>query len=278
MIDQQSIRTLVRLALQEDIGSGDATAMAIPLARRARARLIAKQDIVLSGLELVKIVLEEFCSDAQILQTRQDGELLQKNETLLVLEGCARDLLTTERTILNFLQRTCGIATYAKKHRDILNDHPMQILDTRKTTPGFRYWEKKAVRDGGLKNQRMRLDDGILIKENHIRAAGSISEAIKNLGTISLPLQVEVTSWQEAKEAIDNGVFRLLLDNFSPAALKGLVPRLREYKQGLFLEASGGIQYETLKDFASTGVDAVSIGALTHSVPAADLSLLFDFH
>lgn len=275
-------RQIIRLALEEDIGSGDLTALAVPPEVRANARLVAKEPCVLSGLELAGIVLEVFGADASVSFPSgiRNGAFVEKGGLVLCLEGRARDLLTTERTLLNILQRLCGVATQARKYKDALGDSAVKVLDTRKTTPGLRYWEKQAVRDGGLHNHRQRLDDGVLIKENHIRASGSIRLALANLqGKVKadLPVEVEVTAWEEAKEAVDCNVTRLLLDNFEPAALKELVARLRQLKCGLYLEASGGIRLENLKDYAATGIDAISVGALTHSVRSVDLSLQFEF-
>lgn len=275
-------RQLITLALEEDIGQGDLTALAVPAEIRARARLVAKEDCVLSGLELAPLVLEVFgaVAEAKVTAGLGDGSAVKAGTTVLTFEGRARDLLTCERTFLNLLQRTCGVATQARRYKDALGGATLTVLDTRKTTPGLRYWEKKAVRDGGLTNHRMRLDDGVLIKENHIRASGSIQLALANLQSkvkAEIPVEVEITKWEEAKEAIDSGVSRLLLDNFTPAALREFVPRLRAEKEGLYLEASGGVTLESLRDYATTGVNAVSVGALTHSVRAADLSLLFEF-
>lgn len=282
MGEHTATRTLIRLALEEDIGKGDLTALAVPPEVRAKAKLVAKQDLVLSGLPLVEMVLEVFGGDIRYSLTDgiDDGSEVSKGQTLLLLEGRARDLLTVERTLLNFLQHTSGVATLARTYRKALGASSLKVLDTRKTQPGLRYWEKKAVRDGGLHNHRHRLDDGVLLKENHIRASGSITLAMANLqGKIpeDVPVEVEVTSWEEALEALHCGVKRLLLDNFRPTQLKELVPKLREKQAGLFLEASGGIHLDNLLDYAHTGVDAVSIGALTHSVKAVDLSLLFEF-
>lgn len=275
-------RQLIRLALEEDIGTGDLTALAVPPEVRAKARLVAKESCVLSGLELAPLVLEVFGADAKVeaLNGLADGSFVQKGTTVLQFEGRARDLLTCERTILNFLQRLCGIATMAKIYKDALEGAPLTILDTRKTTPGYRVWEKKAVRDGGLTNHRARLDEGVLVKENHIRASGSIELALANLaGKIKpeIPVEVEVTNWDEIEQALKFGITRLLLDNFTPDQLRELVPKIRAKNAKVFLEASGGITLQNLRDYAKTGVDAVSVGALTHSVKSADLSLLFEF-
>lgn len=283
MDEHSAARQIIRLALEEDIGTGDLTALSVPPEVRARARLIAKEPCVLSGLELAEIVLEVFGADASVSFASgiHNGVAVKKGDLVMSFEGRARDLLTTERTILNLLQRFCGVATQARRYKEALGGASLKVLDTRKTTPGLRLWEKKAVKDGGLHNHRQRLDDGVLIKENHIRASGSIQLALANLaGKVKpeIPIEVEVTKWEEAKEAVDFGVTRLLLDNFSPAALKEIVARLREYKPGLILEASGGITLENLPAYAASGVDAVSVGALTHSVRSVDLSLLFEFN
>jgi nicotinate-nucleotide pyrophosphorylase (carboxylating) len=282
MDEHSATRQLIRLALEEDIGAGDLTALAVPPEVRAKARLVAKEDCVVSGLELAQTVLEVFGADANVFfpAGMRDGAAVRSGDLILRLEGRARDLLTTERTLLNLLQRLSGVATQARRYKDALGNAPLKVLDTRKTTPGLRYWEKKAVRDGGLHNHRQRLDDGVLIKENHIRASGSIRLALANLqGKVKaeVPVEVEVTRWEEAEEAIRCGVTRLLLDNFSPAALQEIVVKARNLQPGLYLEASGGIQRENLLAYAATGVDAVSVGALTHSVRAVDLSLLFEF-
>jgi len=276
-------RQLIRLALDEDIGSGDLTVLAVPPEVRARARLVAKEACVLSGLELAPLVLEVFGADAHVSLENgiHDGAEVKAGATVMTFDGRARDLLTCERTVLNILQRLCGVATQAKKYKDALGGQQLTVLDTRKTTPGFRHWEKKAVRDGGLTNHRMRLDQGVLVKENHIRAGGSIKLALANLaGKIKtdIPVEVEVTKWEEIEEALACGIKRLLLDNFTPAQLRELVPRIRaKATHAVFLEGSGGVTLENLKDYASTGVDAVSVGALTHSVKSVDLSLLFEF-
>jgi nicotinate-nucleotide pyrophosphorylase (carboxylating) len=286
MNHNNATRQLISLALDEDIGTGDLTALAVPPEVRAKALLIAKEPCVLSGMEIAPLVLEVFGADAtcEAVPGAHDGAFVSKGATLLSFNGRARDLLTCERTILNFLQRLCGIATMAKTYKDALEGAALTILDTRKTTPGFRVWEKKAVRDGGLTNHRARLDEGVLVKENHIRASGSIELALANLaGKVKpgIPVEVEVTKWEEVEEALKFGVRRLLLDNFTPAQLTELVPRIRAKgvigAEPVFLEASGGVTLASLKDYAKTGVDAVSVGALTHSVKSADLSLLFEF-
>ncbi|MGZ3649521.1 MAG: carboxylating nicotinate-nucleotide diphosphorylase [Bdellovibrionota bacterium] len=281
MPNLNAARQLIRLALDEDIGSGDLTVLAVPPEVRARAKLIAKEACVVSGVELGALVLEVFGADAKVEALVEDGASVPAGTTLLQFEGRARDLLTCERTILNFMQRLCGIATQAARYKKALGGAKLTVLDTRKTTPGLRDLEKKAVKDGGLTNHRMRLDEGVLVKENHIRASGSIELALANLhGKVprNIPLEVEVTKWEEIQEAFRCGVTRLLLDNFTPAQLRELVPRIRAEQPGVYLEGSGGVTLESLPDYATTGLDAVSVGALTHSVPSTDLSILFEFN
>lgn len=282
MSDLSSMRALINLALQEDIGAGDLTAFSVPPEVRARADLVAKEEIVVSGLEVATLVLEVFGADAsvEVATGVKDGSRLKKGAKLLTLVGRSRDLLTTERTILNILQRLCGVATLAAAYKEILGPSSVKLLDTRKTTPGMRAWEKKAVRDGGLFNHRARLDEAVLIKENHIRASGSIALAVSNLhGKIppETPVEIEVTNWEEAQEAIRCGIKHLLLDNFTPLDLAAVVAKIRAKSAGVVLEASGGITRENLRDYAASGVDTISMGALTHSVRAVDLSLLFQF-
>lgn len=277
---ENALHTLIRLALEEDIGKGDLTAAAVPEGAEARARLVAKESVVVSGLGVVPEILRVAKSGARLEFRAKDGERLEKGAELLRLSGNARELLALERVILNFLQRLCGIATASARYAEAAEGTGLMILDTRKTTPGFRALEKKAVRDGGLHNHRFSLDTGILVKENHIRAAGGIEKAVKALrkahGSLHA-IEVEVTNRSEAFTALELGVKRLLLDNFSPSALAPLVRELKGMQKDVFLEASGGITFENLREYAAAGADAVSIGALTHSVRAADLSLLFEF-
>ncbi len=267
-------RQLITLALEEDIGSGDLTALAVPPEIRARARLVAKEDCVLSGLELAALVLEVFGADgkATVAPGLEDGKQVKAGTTVLSLDGRARDLLTTERTFLNLLQRTCGVATQASRYKEALAGAKLTVLDTRKTTPGLRYWEKKAVRDGGLTNHRMRLDDGVLIKENHIAAAGGIAPAMHAAMALNagVSIQVEVESLDELEQALAAGATSVLLDNFSLQMMRDAV-RLSAGRA--VLEASGGINMATVRAIAETGVDRISIGSLTKDVKATDYSL-----
>lgn len=280
-----NLSSLIQMALREDVGKGDLTAMAVPTATKAVAKIVAKEACVVSGVELAQMVLKEFGSSAHCVDFVTDGFALEKGNVLGIIKGNAREILTCERTILNFLQRLCGIATNASSYKELIGNSKVILLDTRKTTPGFRSLEKKAVRDGGLTNHRSRLDEAVLLKENHLRAAGSITKAIENLKAnlspekfTSIPVQVEVTCWNEIQEAMDCGLMRMLLDNFSPEETRKVVSRIRESSKEIYLEASGGITKENIAAYAATGVNAISMGALTHSVKSTDLSLLFDFH
>lgn len=273
-------RRIIEWALEEDAGRGDITAVCVPETKQARATLIAKAPCVVSGLWLVSEVVTQAAGNrVGVDYFTADGNKLSSGAKLLELRGPARDILLLERTLLNFLQRTTGIATQAAEYAERVKDLPVRLVDTRKTTPGLRWIEKRAVRDGGLHNHRFALDSGILVKENHIRAAGGITQAVtilKQEAPNALPIQVEVTSREEAREAIAAGAASLLLDNFPPDELGPIVKEIRGYAPKIWLEASGGVNLETVRAFALTGVDCISIGALTHSVRAADLSLLFN--
>ena len=273
---EKALLQLMRLALAEDIGSGDLTAQAVPADRRAKAKLIAKEDLVFSGSSVIEPLLQVAEAKSKITLLVKDGELVAKGAPFLLWEGPAREILSLERTLLNFLQRLCGIATEARRIALLVKGTNLQVLDTRKTTPGFRALEKAAVKDGGLHNHRLSLDTGILIKENHIRAAGGIAAAVKALGKQQYPIQVEVTNHSEVFEALQLGLRHLLLDNFSPEELKKMVQKILAQYPDAVLEASGGVTTQSLPLFAASGVHRVSMGALTHSVRAADISLLFE--
>lgn len=281
MVSSQ-IRTLIQMALAEDFGRGDISALAVPRNAQAKAEIIAKDSaIIVSGLWLVPEILSHFSVSAQLHS--QDGSSCTKGQKILSLQGSAREILGLERTLLNFLQRLSGIATLAQKYKqavaNISGASPhLRLLDTRKTTPGFRELEKRAVRDGGLQNHRFSLDTGILLKENHLRAAGGLRSAIiamQEHAPSGMEIEVEVTNLAEANTAAALGIRSLLLDNFSVEEMRAAVKILRLEFPQIILEASGGINLQTIAAYAGTGVDAISIGALTHSAPAADLSLLF---
>lgn len=286
-----SVFRLIDLAIEEDLGRGDLTSLAVPESAKANARIVAKSDLTVSGLVLVEPIFRAVGLVPERLERlARDGERLERGREILRFRGPARTLLGVERTLLNFLQRSSGVATLATQFHQQLEStrraHPdrvrasLRVVDTRKTMPGFRWLDKRAVKDGGLANHRFGLDSGVLLKENHLRAAGGISAAVRALeGKVphGISVEVEVTNREEAFEAVEAGVQFLLLDNFSVADLNPLVRELRNRREDLVLEASGNLSLLTLSDYAQSGVDILSVGALTHSAPAADLSLLFDF-
>ena len=265
----------VRTALAEDIGSGDITASLIPPEQTAHATVICRETAVLCGMAWFNAVFAELDTAIRVDWQVQDGEQLQAGQQLCTLSGPARHILTGERTALNFLQTLSGTATLARRYADTVADLPVRILDTRKTIPGLRLAQKYAVRIGGCDNHRIGLYDGILIKENHIAATGSIREAVQ-MARSTHPdtlVEVEVESVDQVKAAIAAGADRLLLDNFSNSAMTAAVQQVAGRVQ---LEASGGITLENLRETALTGVDFISTGTLTKNIHAIDLSMRFD--
>lgn len=272
---EQQIHALVKTALQEDIGSGDLTAGLIPDDARAHATVISREDAILCGTAWFDAVFEALDERIHVQWSAHDGDRIQADQSLCKLSGPARALLSGERTALNLLQTLCGTASRARQYADIVADLPVKILDTRKTLPGLRIAQKYAVQVGGCHNHRIGLYDGILIKENHIVAAGSITAAVHNaraLGT-ELPVEVEVENFDEIREALAASADILLLDNFSPDQLTEAVSLNAGQAR---LEASGGITLENLRTIAETGVDFISIGSLTKDLRATDLSMRFD--
>ncbi len=266
---------LVRLAVEEDLGSGDLTAALVPEDRVWKARVISREAAVLCGHAWFDAVFHHIDPRVDIHWYAHDAERVEPGQLLCTLEGRARSLLSGERTALNFLQTLSGTATTAARYAEVVQDLDTRILDTRKTLPGLRHAQKYAVRCGGCHNHRSGLYDGILIKENHIAAAGGIRaaiEAARELPT-ELPVEIEVENLEEVKQALDAGADRLLLDNFTPAQLREAV-RLSAHRAEL--EASGGIDLGNLREYAETGVDFISIGALTKDLRAIDLSMRFD--
>ena len=262
---------IVRRALEEDIGRGDATtAAAIAPEQRARGVILAKTALVVAGLDVAAETFRQLDAKVVIEVVWGDGARVGANEPIALVTGNARALLTGERTALNFLQRLCGIATLTSKYVDAAARR-ITILDTRKTTPGLRELEKYAVRCGGGTNHRQRLDDGILIKDNHKRLAGGVrtatEQALRNAG--GLTVEVEVENLAELDEALAAGAPRILLDNFTTYDIREAVTRVAGRAT---VEISGGVTLERIPELATTGADFVSIGALTHSAPAADVS------
>ena len=282
MIIPAQVKHLIAMALEEDLGRGDPTSFAVPKGLEANAKIIAREPLVVSCIWLIDAIVELSGCKLQVEDLATNGQKLCTEEVIANISGNARQLLGLERSILNFLQRTCGVATYASQYRSILaeaKNKNLKIVDTRKTIPGWRYLDKQAVRDGGLQNHRYGLDRGILIKEKHIRAAGGIKKAIDWLHQEiphSLLLEVEVTSLIEAREAIAFGAEALLLDNFNAKDLLVVAKTLKVEAPHVLLEASGGVNLKNVHEYLDTGIDLISVGALTHSASAANLSLLFE--
>lgn len=270
----------VALALAEDVGAGDLTAALVPASRPARATVITREAAVLCGRPWVDEVFRQLDPSVKVEWEVREGAEVAPAQRLLRLSGPARSLLTGERTALNFLQTLSGTATTTRRWVEIVAGLPCRVLDTRKTLPGLRRAQKYAVRCGGGSNHRMGLYDGILIKENHIMAAGSIAAAVAAARTsgASVPVEVEVEGLDELRETLDAGADMALLDEFSLEDLRAAVALNRAHARGsIKLEASGNVTTETLRPIAETGVDFVSIGSLTKHLRAIDLSMRFEF-
>jgi nicotinate-nucleotide pyrophosphorylase (carboxylating) len=274
-IELTELEPLVRRALDEDVGSGDLTTQAtVPAGLRARARITQKQPGVLYGLDAAQLAFALLDSGARFVTLAEEG-VWRDGGPVLDVEGEAAALLRAERTALNLLQRLSGVATLTARYVEAVRGTRARVLDTRKTTPGLRLLEKAAVAAGGGTGYRIGLFDAILIKENHAAMAGGVGEAVR-LARASAPdvlVEVECRNDEEVDEALAAGAPRLLLDNMSPAQMRAIVARVGNRAE---LEASGGIDLETIRDVAETGVDFISVGALTHSAPALDLSLLLE--
>jgi nicotinate-nucleotide pyrophosphorylase (carboxylating) len=265
---------LVERALAEDLGSGDATSNAVlPADAGCEAVIEARERLVVCGTPIAVAVLERVDAELRIETLRPEGAFAERGAPLLAITGRARSVLAAERTALNFLGRLCGVASQARRYADAVAGTGVEILDTRKTLPGWRVLDKYAVAVGGGRNHRFGLYDALLIKDNHVAAAGGVAAAVKAARAAApshLMLQVEVESEEQAAEAIEAGARSLLLDNRSPAELRRLAARFRERA---LLEASGGVTLANVREIAETGIHRISIGALTHSAPNADVAL-----
>ncbi|MTW19729.1 carboxylating nicotinate-nucleotide diphosphorylase [Allochromatium palmeri] len=272
ILDPARIESQVRLALEEDVGSGDLTASLLPADQMARAELITRESAVLCGAPWFETVFRLLDPEIQICWDVNDGEHISPGQRLCTIAGHSRALLTGERTAMNYLQMLSGTATLARRYADAVAGLPVRLLDTRKTLPGLRFQQKYAVRCGGGHNHRIGLFDVILIKENHILAAGSIPAALETARTLhpGVPVEIEVESLAELEIALGAGASVVLLDNFAPDDLRRAVALTAGRAQ---LEASGGISLETIRAVAETGVDRISVGALTKDVRAVDLSM-----
>jgi nicotinate-nucleotide pyrophosphorylase (carboxylating) len=273
-LDLRAVRSLIERFLDEDIGHGDVTTEAvIDASARGAARIEAREDFVVAGLEAARLAFEILDDEMRWDARVSEGEGVAAGDVIVRIEGSLRAILTAERTALNLLARLSAVATLTRRFVDEVEGTPARIVDTRKTTPGLRVLEKAAVRAGGGGNHRFGLDDGILVKDNHIRAAGGVAPAVeraRNAAPHGLVVEVEVTDLRELDDALSAGAQAVLLDNMDPSTVKEAVARAGGK---VILEASGGMSLDNVRDFAATGVDLISIGALTHSAGSVDVSL-----
>lgn len=274
--NDQLITELIRLAFAEDVGDGDHTTLStIPAEARGRQRLIIKEEGILAGVDVARRVFEYFDPELKMTVYMTDGTHVKPGDVAFEVEGSVRSLLQTERTMLNIMQRMSGIATTTARYQERLKGLDTKVLDTRKTTPGMRLLEKEAVKIGGGANHRIGLFDMILIKDNHVDFAGGIPEAVKRAKEYcrakgkDLKIEVEVRNEDEIRQALEAGVDRIMLDNFTPERTREAVKLIGGRTE---IESSGGITIDTLRAYGECGVDYISVGALTHSVKGLDMS------
>jgi nicotinate-nucleotide pyrophosphorylase (carboxylating) len=272
------VQEIIANALREDIGDGDHSTLAcVPENATGKAQLLIKDNGVLAGVELAVEIFKQFDPSLKVTVFKKDGDVVTNGEIAFTVEGSSRSILTTERLVLNFMQRMSGIATQTAKIVQKIDGLSTKLLDTRKTTPGIRYMEKWAVRIGGGYNHRFALYDMIMLKDNHVDYAGGITKAVQQTlaylkqSNKTLKIEVEVRTEAELIEAIATpGIDRIMLDNFQPSEIKRLLPLIPSHIE---TEASGGITIDTIRAYAETGVQYISVGALTHSAGSLDLSL-----
>ena len=272
---EQTIQINIEQALQEDIGDGDITALLTPENEQATANILSRENMILAGQPWVNALIQAFDANVQITWLKQDGDQVEANEVFLQLSGSARSLLTVERPALNFIQTLSAVATKTAEYVKQLEGLNTKLLDTRKTLPGLRIAQKYAVAVGGGQNHRLGLFDAFLIKENHIMAAGGITQAIQQAHQITpnKPVEVEVETWDELNQALEAGADIVMLDNFSQ---QQMIDAVKHVAGRCKLEASGNITIENLRHVATTGVDYISMGVLTKDVTAIDLSMRFN--
>lgn len=272
------LQDFLKRVLDEDIREGDHTSLAtIPASAKGKARLLVKENGIIAGVEVAKAIFKQFDKNLKTEILIEDGEAVKKGDKVLYVEGSSRNILTIERTVLNIMQRMSGIATKTHKLAQIIKPTGARLLDTRKTTPLMRFLEKEAVRIGGGYNHRFGLYDMIMIKDNHVDFAGGIAQAIDKTQEylkkkkLDLKIEIEVRDLKELQEVLNHGgVHRIMLDNFTPVLIEKALDKIK----GRFeTEASGGITEDNILEYALTGVDFISVGALTHSVKSLDLSL-----
>jgi nicotinate-nucleotide pyrophosphorylase (carboxylating) len=276
------INEIIDRALQEDIGEGDhSTLSCVPENAKGKAELIIKEDGILAGVELALMIFHRFDPALEVQVFLKDGQQVRKGEVAFIVTGSSRSILSTERLVLNFMQRMSGIATQTNKIVKLIEGTSTKLLDTRKTTPGIRYMEKWAVRIGGGYNHRFALYDMIMLKDNHIDYAGGIGPAIDRANDylfkneLDLKIEIEVRDKSELLQVLEKGnVDRIMLDNFTTDEIREVLPLIPEKYE---TEASGGITLETIRSYAETGIQFISVGALTHSVKSLDMSLKAKF-
>jgi len=272
---QPRTETLIGLALEEDAANGDITSQSIFSPDHvSHAQVLAREDMLVCGLEVAKRVFQRVDTAVKVEFEVSDGDRVANGSTVLKVEGSTISLLIAERTALNFLQRLSGIASLSRQYADAIAETGVRIVDTRKTTPGWRALEKYAVRCGGCFNHRSSLGEHVLIKENHITAAGSLKKAVKltrDFAPHCAKIEVETESLNDVEEALEAGAEVIMLDNMSPSQIQQAVAMINK---AATIEVSGGIELDTIIDYALPGVDVISIGALTHSAPAADFSMI----
>ncbi len=271
------VKELIRRALEEDIGPADITTLScVPEGHLSKAIILAKESFVLAGLDVAREAFLQFDSSLVFKKGCKDGEVVSEGQAIASVEGNTRSILTVERTALNFLQKLSGIATLTRRFVEQTQGTGATVLDTRKTTPTLRILEKYAVSVGGGSNHRFGLYDGILIKDNHIRAAGGVREAIRRVKAHAsgmLKIEVEVNSLEELREALKESPHIVMLDNMPIEDVRKAVELVRQIAPQTEIEVSGGVSLETVGEIARAGVDYISIGALTHSARAVDISL-----
>lgn len=276
-LDNGEVLSAIGEFLAEDIGRGDITTQAtVAPDVRGMGRFLAKEYLVICGLEVAEAVFLHLDAEIPEIETSySDGDEVEEGTVFGTLKGYADVLLTGERVALNILQRMCGVATLTRAYVKAVDGTKAQIVDTRKTTPGLRLMEKYAVTIGGGKNHRMGLDDGVLIKDNHITLAGGITEAVvaakQKVGHLH-KIEVEITNWAQLREAIEAGADIIMLDNQTPDEAAKLVSMARDLNPAVMIEASGGMDLDRVRSFAEAGVDLISVGRLTHSARAVDIS------
>lgn len=277
-IPQEYIDSKIEEFLAEDDASNDITTqLTIPNTMQATAFVEAQSDVVFCGADVIKAIFK----GCDVVLHKKDGDLLRNGDNIATIEGNAANILSRERVMLNVIQRLSGIATATKKYVDTINNPNIKILDTRKTTPGLRLFEKYAIQVGGGNNHRYNLASAILIKDNHVSAAGGIENVVKNViqqNVRNLPVELEVDTLEQLKAGLALGIKGFLLDNMSPERCSECVDLIRKVPDGedIFVEASGGITLENLAGYRDTGINAISIGALTHRIVSADIHLVFE--